>query len=108
MALHKHETMAVTATATATVHSPSTTTAALWGYGSDLILMSTTDSIRFTVDGQTTPVVGAGAEVGTLLRSTDIGFVLTPEEFVNLKVKYVTAACRVQFEFLSGDRRRIS
>lgn len=106
--LHKHETLAVTATATATSHSPATTVASLWNYGSDFVLMSTNQDIRFTVDGQTLPVVGAGAEVGTLLRSTDIGFLLTPEEFANLKIKYVSAAARVQFEFLSGDRHRVS
>ena len=108
MGLRQLETLAVTATAAAASHSPTTTLANIQAYGSDFVLMTTNQSIRFTVDGSTLPVVGAGSEVGTLLRSTDLGIILTPEEFTNLKIKYVSAAARVNFTFLSGDRHRIS
>lgn len=108
MALAKLETLAVTATAAAASHTPATSLATIQAYGSDYVLMTTNQDIRFTVDGVTLPVVGAGSEVGTLLRSTDLGIILTPEEFTNLKIKYVSAAARVNFSFLTGDRHRLS
>jgi hypothetical protein len=108
MALTKLETLAITATAAAASHSPTTTLANIANYGSDYVLMSTNQNIIFTVDGVTLPVVGSGSEVGILLRSTDLGIILSPEEFANLKIKYVTAAARVAFQFLTGDRHRLS
>lgn len=103
MALPIHETKAVAGS----VVSPATTAATIREYGSDVVLMSTTADIYFTVDGQTNPVVTGGSEVGTLLRSTDLGVILTAEEFLNLKMLDVSTDARVQFEFLSGDRHRI-
>ncbi len=103
MALPKHETKAVAGS----VVSPATTLATIRDYGADAVLMSTTANIYFTTDGVTNPVVTGAAEVGTLLRSTDLGIILTPEEFLNLKMLDVTDDARVQFEFLSGDRHRV-
>ena len=108
MALTKLETLLVTATAAAASHSPVTTIAKAQNYGADYVLMSTNQNIIFTVDGSTLPVVGSGSEVGILLRSTDLGIILTLEEFANLKIKYVSAAARVAFQFLTGDRHRLS
>ena len=102
MALRAHETKAVT-----TVTAPVTTLANLQNYGADVVLCSTTADVRFTVDGITTPIITGASEVGTLLRSTDLGILLTAEEFVNSKWTSVSGTARVQFEFLSGDRHRI-
>jgi hypothetical protein len=106
MALRAHETKAVAGS----VVSPATTLANLQNYGSDVILMTSTENIRCTFDGITAPVVGAGSEVGLLLGPTGSvqALILTPEEFVNLKMLDVSTDARVQFEFLSGDRHRIS
>ena len=108
MALTKLETLLVTATAAAASHTPTTLAAKIADYGADYVLMSTNQNIYFTVDGSTLPVVGSGSEVGILLRNTDLGIILTPEEFLNLKIKYVSAAARVAFQFLTGDRHRLS
>lgn len=102
MALRKHETLAVAGS----VVSPATTEAQIIDYGAGAVLCSTTQDVRFTIDGLTNPVVTASSEVGTLLRSTDLGIILTPEEFLNSKWLDVSTDARVQFEFLSESFKR--
>ena len=96
-----HETLSLTS-----VVSPATTLAQIRDYGSQFVLCSTADDVRFTLDGITTPVVTADSEVGTLLRSTDLGIIITADEFLNSKWVSVSGTARVQFEFLQGDHRR--
>ena len=103
MALRAHETLA----AAGTVVSPATTAAQAREYGGgQFVLCSTTAAVRFTVDGITDPVITGTSEVGTLLRSTDLGIILTMEEFLNSKWLDVSDDARIQFEFLTGDFRR--
>lgn len=107
MALRAHETLSVT-----TGQTPATTEGQLIAYGGAYVLCSTTAAVRFTVDGLTTPVITGAAEIGTLLSTTNEGglthIILTREEFLNSKWVSVTGTARVQFEFLTPDRRRIS
>jgi hypothetical protein len=102
MALPKHETKAITSVA-----SPATSLATLENQGAGAVLVCTNANVYFTVDSVTTPIITGASEVGTLLRSTDLGIILTPEEFVNSKWVSVSGTARVQFAFLSGDRHRI-
>lgn len=102
MALRAHETLAAAGTAV----GPATTAAQLMAYGAGAVLCSTTADVRFTVDGLTNPVITASSEVGTLLRSTDLGIMLTPEEFLNSKWLDVSTDARIQFEFLTDNFRR--
>lgn len=97
-----HETLA----AAGSVATPTTTAAQIRDYGSEFVLCSTTADVRFTIDGITTPAVGAGSEVGCLLRSTDLGIILTSSEFLQSKWLDVSTDARIQFEFLQGDHRR--
>lgn len=101
MAQYTHETLA----AAGSVVSPATTRVQLEGQGCVYALMSTTADIRFTIDGATAPVVTASSEVGTLLRSTDLGIVLTIDEFLALKILDVSTDARVQFEFMNEKFR---
>ena len=107
MALAAHETKAVSNS----VVSPATTQAVLFAFGSVYALMSTTNAIRFTVDGQTDPVITGSSEVGTLLSTTGEGglthIILTIEEFLNLRMIRVASDARVQFEFLAERRREV-
>lgn len=107
MALPAHETKAVSST----VVSPVTTAATMAAGGAAFVMMSTTNAIRFTVDGLTDPVITGGSEVGTLLSTTNEGglthAILTKKEFLNLRILDVSADARVQFEFLEGGRARM-
>lgn len=94
--LTPHETKAVAGS----VVSPATTAAAIREGGANRVLMTTTADIRWTCDGATDPAVGAGSEVGALLRSTDAGVLLSVTMFLNLKMLDVSTDARVQFEFL--------
>lgn len=96
------ETLSVT-----TGQTPATTLANLRDYGSGPVLCCTNANVYFTVDGITTPVVTGASEVGQLLRSTDLGIILTADEFLNSKWVSVSGTARVQFTFLQADRRRI-
>ena len=100
-----HETLSLTSVA-----SPVTTLANVHDYGSDSVLVTSNANIRFTVDGITTPVITGAAEVGALLGPTGdlTAIIITADEFINFKGVSVTGTARVQFEFLQGDRRRIS
>lgn len=100
MALRAHEVLA----AAGSVATPATTQAQIREYGSVGVVVTTDQSVRFTVDGITTPVVTGGAEIGTLLTSTDSVF-LTVEEFLNSKWLDVSTDARIQFMFL-GQRFR--
>lgn len=91
-----HETLAVAGS----IVSPTTTRAAMEQTGCIYVLVSTTEAVRFTIDGATSPAVGAGAEVGTLMSSTD-KFVFTIDEFLASKFLDVSTDARVQFEFLN-------
>lgn len=103
MALPAHETLAVAGS----VVSPARTLAQITANGGAFVWMSTTADVRFTVDGQTNPVVTGGSEVGALLRSTDLGASLTVEEFLNLRILDVSTDARVQFEFLAENKRLV-
>lgn len=102
MALKKHETLAVAGT----VVSPAGTVAQVYDMGCSHVLCSTTQSVRFTIDGQTDPVITGTAEVGTLLDSSTL-IVLTAEEWANSRWLDVSTDARVQFEFLQENRLRI-
>ena len=96
-----HETLA----AAGSVATPATTAAAIAQYGVAYVLCSTTAAVRFTVDGQTDPVITGGSEVGCLLDTTD-KVVLTIEEFLNSRWLDVSTDARIQFEFLAQSRRQ--
>ena len=106
MALRAHETLAVT-----TVTTPVTTVAQMDAFGAAYVLCSTTQATRFTVDGQTDPVVTNGGEIGSLLSTTNEGglthIILTKEEFIFSRWTAVGAAARVQFEFMSELKRLV-
>ena len=99
MALTKHEVLAVAGTAV----SPATTLAALEAFGCAWALVRTDQSVRFTTDGVTTPVVTGGSEVGILLTSSE-SVTLHKEEFLASKWLDVSADARVQFAFLTETR----
>lgn len=103
--LTTHETKAVSSS----VVSPATTLASIQSYGVEYVLMTSTQNIRFTVDGTTDPVITGGSEVGTLLGPAGAvqAIILTTEEFLNLKMIRESSDARVQFEFLTGTRRRM-
>lgn len=101
MALRKHEVLAAAGTAV----TPATTKAQMEDYGAVAVLVTTTQSVRFTIDGLTTPVITASSEVGTLLTSSD-SIILTQEEFLNSKWLDVATDARIQFMFLGSSRER--
>lgn len=96
-----HESLAVAGS----VVSPATVAGDLAKWPVAYVLMTTTQQVRFTVDGQTDPVITASSEVGCLLDTTD-KVVLTIEEFLNLRILDVSTDARVQFEFLAQSRRQ--
>lgn len=96
-----HETLAVANS----VVSPATTLAEIQKWPVAYVMMSTTQAVRFTVDGQTDPVITGSSEVGCLLSTTD-KVCLTIEEFLNLRLLDVSTDARVQFEFLAQSRRQ--
>lgn len=101
MALRAHEVLAVAGS----VVSPATTKAQIRDYGAVTVTATTTQSVRFTIDGITDPNVGAGTEVGHLLTSGD-STELSPEEFLNSKWLDVSTDARVQFSFDGAGRTR--
>ena len=96
-----HYTLAVSAAASPAV---AYTASLLSKFGVEYAVVSTNQNIYFTTDGATTPVITGGSEVGMLLRSTDAGYILSKEEFLNFKALNVTTAARVQFMFREGNR----
>ena len=100
MALKTHEVLL----AAGTVVSPATTLAQIRDSGSVGVLVTTDQSVRFTTDGLTNPVVSAST-VGTLLTSSD-SVSLTVEEFINSKWLDVSTDARIQFMFLGASRGR--
>lgn len=98
----QHETLSVT-----TVQGPATTRAALEAFGCEFVICTTTADVRYTIDGATTPVITGGSEVGSLLRSTDLGIILTILDFLNSKWTSVSGTARVQFEFSQGNIYRM-
>ena len=101
MALRAHEVLAVAGT----VVSPATTKALMRDYGGVQVLVTTTQNVRFTLDGLTDPGITSTAEIGHLLTSND-SLWLTADEFINSRWLDVSTDARVQFSFLGGNRER--
>ena len=98
----QHETLSVT-----TVQTPATTRALLEAYGCEFVICTTTADVRYTIDGQTTPVITGAAEVGSLLLAASNGIILTILDFLNSKWTSVSGTARVQFEFSQGNIHRM-